>query len=321
MGECRERGEQARANLARVAIVIVNWNTRERLRACLESVRQCATSGGVAVAAVVDNDSADGSCAMVEECFPEVVLLRNAENVGFARAVNAGARVSDSPYVLLLNSDARLTSDAFESLLELAESNPQAAVVGAALVDLAGRRRGAAAGFPSITSHFLTVFGIGKRLWGSWYPSIDPYRTTVPCRVDWVGGACMLIRRDAFDEVGGMDEGYFLYAEEMDLCYRLGRRGWQVWHQPVATVVHEGGGSGAPSGYRSAEILYASQMRFFESHYGAAAAWLLKMETYGAIVAQQWGRALLRVATLGRYTRPGLSIRRIAMLRRGLAAF
>jgi GT2 family glycosyltransferase len=114
-----------------------------------------------------------------------------------------------------------------------------------------------------------------------------------------------------------MDEGYFLYAEEMDLCYRLGRRDWEIWHQPLARAMHEGGGSGAPRGYRSGEILYASQMRFFELHYGLAAAAVLKLETYAAIVVQQWWRALCRLASRGRYAQRGLSLRRVAALRRG----
>jgi len=299
---------------ARVTIVIVNWNTRERLRACLESVRRWAADTAVVV---VDNASADGSAAMVEESFPQVALLRNTANEGFSRAVNQGARASAGEYLLLLNSDARLTEGVVDALVATADGEPRSAVVGAALVDPGGSPGGAAARFPNLWSHLLTVSGVGRRCRGPWYPNLDPRRLRQARRVDWVGGACMLVRRSAFDEIGGMDGGYFLYAEELDLCYRLVQRGWQVWHQPSARAIHEGGGSGAPFGYRSGEILYASQMRFFDLHYGAVTAAMLKLETYAAIVAQQWWRALCRVVSRGRYSGRGLSLRRVAALRRG----
>jgi N-acetylglucosaminyl-diphospho-decaprenol L-rhamnosyltransferase len=297
-----------------VSIVVVNWNTRELLRRCLQSIAK--PPGCDIETIVVDNASDDGSAELVRAEFPEVLLLVNERNVGFAAAVNRGVGAGRGQYALLLNSDARLGDSTLELLVDFAERQARAACVGGAVVGPDGRKHGAASSFPTLWSHFLTISGLGRRMMGEWYPSLNPHRVEEPREVDWVGGACMLIRRTAFDRVGGMDEVYFLYAEEMDLCYRLRRLGGEIWHQPLAHVVHEGGGSGSPPGYRKGELLYASQTLFFDRSYGPLAASLLKAETYGIILFQNAWRSMRRALSGGRYRRDGLSLRRIARVRR-----
>lgn len=298
-----------------VSIVIVNWNTRERLRDCLHSVMRCTTADEAEII-VVDNASTDGSVELVRSSFPNLIVEENAVNAGFARAVNRGVERGRGRYVLLLNSDARLTEGALAALVAIASSNPDAAVVGPAVVEPGGRKCGAAGSYPNAWSHLLMVTGIGRRLWGDWYPSDDPRIGGAPRVVDWVGGACMLIRRSIFDALGGLEESYFMFAEEMDFCYRARQHGWQTWHHPSAVIVHEGGGSGAPPGYERAELLFASQILFFERHYGFVSAFILKAETYLAIIAKNAVRAALRFLTGGSYARPGLSLARMAQVRR-----
>lgn len=252
--------------MPRATVIIVNWNTRELLVRCLESV--ASTTGDLDLETiVVDNGSTDGSPEMLRARFPQVRLLANRENVGFGRAVNQAAAATDSPYLLLLNSDARLLPGALQSLLRVAESRPRAGVVGARICNPDGTVQASHVSFPTLGREFLVLSGFGRLLFGPWYPSHGPRKNRHPQAVDWVSGACILARRTAFEAVGGFDEGYFLHGEEMDLCYRMQANGWSVWYQDEAKVLHEGGGSSRGGDRSSIELhLYRGRLRFFVKH-------------------------------------------------------
>jgi GT2 family glycosyltransferase len=296
------------ATVASLAVIVINWNTRELLSECLTSIAASAGERDVDVV-VVDNGSSDGSAAMVRERFPAVRLIANAENRGFARANNQAIAATDAPYVLMLNSDAQLSGHALETLLARLVATPRAGLVGAQLRSPNGRFQCSHARFPSFRQEALILSGLGRALRGPWYPSAGPDGDANARIVDWVGGACMLARRAALDAVGGFDECYPLYGEETDLCYALRQAGWEVWYEPAAVVVHLGGASTALIVEPREARLYRGRMRFFRKHYGERAARLFALELCAFMVPKIAGHRTLRALSGGRLGRRTLSLR------------
>lgn len=295
-----------------VSIIILNWNTRDLLAQCLASVYAYPPEGKFEVF-VVDNASSDGSVQMVQEQFPQVRLIRNAKNVGFAQANNQAILLSQGCYLLLINSDAIATPGAIQSLVSLVETEPRAGIVGARLLNLDGSFQASHTPFPTLGQELLVLTGLGRLLKGSWFPSRGPEVGKGPQVVDYVEGACMLVRRQAFEEVGGLDEGYFMYAEEVDWCYEMKKAGWQVWYQPAAKILHVGGGSSQHRRPQREADLYRSRVRFFRKHYGDRAAWLLRLQIYGFTAIKLAVHRLLRLVSGGRCGRPVVSLRHLAM--------
>jgi hypothetical protein len=294
--------------VAAVAIIVINWNTRELLAECLASI--AATTADLDVeTVVVDNGSADGSAAMVRERFPHARLIANRDNLGFARANNQAIAATATPYVLMLNSDARLLPDALRHLLALLAASPRTGLVGAQLRDPSGAFQASHFRFPTLWQEALMLSGVGRAIHGPWYPSFGPTADDRPRVVDWVGGACMLARRAALDAVGGFDEGYLLYGEETDLCYALREAGWQVWYEPAALVLHHGSASTIRLEAAREVRLYRSRVRFFRKHYGAAAARWLAAELYLFTPLKVALHGLLRALSGGRLGRRIISLR------------
>lgn len=218
-----------------IAVAIVNHNTRDALRDCLETV----VAQTPAQTIVVDSASSDGSPEMVRQEFP-VVELRVSRNRGYGAAANVALARARSDYVLLLNADTRVTPGALTALVEYLDQHPSAAFVGPRVVDAHGTGQKTAHRFPTPSQVFFRESGLHKlRI------ARRPASDAAPHRVDWVLGAALAIRRRAFESVGGFDESYFMYNEETDLCLRARRAGWEVHFAPVATVVHVGGASTA----------------------------------------------------------------------------
>jgi len=294
-----------------LSIIIVNWNTRDLLTPCLQSVYDTTSNLDFEVV-VVDNASTDGSQAMVRQQFPHIHLIANRENVGFARANNQAMRVSKGRYALLFNSDALLLANAVQVMISLAEANPQAGIIGAQLLNPDGSFQASHTPFPNLWQEFLILSGAGRMLYGHWYPSRGPQEDQGPQMVDYVEGACMLVRREAFEDVGGLDEGYFMYAEEVDWCYAMREKGWQVWYQPAAKVIHLGGGSSRGRRTQREADLYRSRVQFFRKRYGARAARLLKLQIYGFTAIKIAVHGLLRLVSGGRCGRSVVSLRHLA---------
>lgn len=295
-----------------LSVIIVNWNTRDLLAQCLGAVYDTADDLNFEVI-VVDNGSTDGSQAMLRDQFPRVRLIQNHENAGFARANNQALAVSKGHYALLLNSDALLLANAAQAMRDLAEMKPWAGIVGAHLLNVDGSFQASHTPFPNLWQEFLILSGLGRVLYGPWYPSRGPEEDKGPQRVDYVEGACMLVRREAFEDVGGLDEGYFMYAEEVDWCYAMREKGWQVWYQPAAKVIHLGGGSSQNRRTQREADLYRSRVRFFRKHYGDRAAWLLKLQIYGLTAIKMVAHGMLCRISGGRYGRPVVPLRQLAM--------
>jgi N-acetylglucosaminyl-diphospho-decaprenol L-rhamnosyltransferase len=259
-----------------LAVAIVNYNTREQLKDCLDSVLKTAAREIV----VVDNASTDGSADMVRQAYPQVLLEERAVNSGFGAGANRAIDLCRAAYVLLLNSDTVLPADTVEPLCRYMDRHPKVAIVGPRLRYPDGRLQTSCFHFPSPWFALLQAVSLGKlvgRIPGLKERYLPYSRHDRPRRVPWVLGAAMLIRKNAFEAVGGFDEAYFMYSEEVDLSYRLQQAGWQVHYAPVVEIVHVHGASTSKIAGKMEANRYLSTRRFYEKHYsrGQLAVWRL----------------------------------------------
>jgi N-acetylglucosaminyl-diphospho-decaprenol L-rhamnosyltransferase len=299
--------ERQSTETADVAVIVVSYNTRELLRLCLQKVCECPAPPRLEIW-VVDNGSRDGSVEMLRSEFPTAHLIANTENLGFAGANNQALRAAGGRYALLLNSDAMLSSTALSEMWTLAETEPNAGVVGAQLLNPDGTFQASHSPFPTLWSEFLILSGLGRLLGGPRYPSHGAEREFGPQRVDYAEGACLLVRRSAVHHAGLLDEGYFMYAEEVDWCFRMRRAGWETWYQPAAEVVHYGGASSAGRATRREGDLYRSRVRFFRIHHGSVAAGILKAMIVASTAVKLVLHGALRRLSRGGRGRPVISI-------------
>jgi N-acetylglucosaminyl-diphospho-decaprenol L-rhamnosyltransferase len=247
----------------RVSALIVSYNTRQLL---LEAIASVVDEPGVETI-VVDNASTDGSPDAVAHRFPGVCLIRSDSNLGFAGGVNRAAAAARGQALLVLNSDARVCPGALPALLDLLNRQPRAAMVGPSLRYPNGARQAAAFLFPGLVQVFLDLFPI-DRLMDSRLNGRVQAAHGRPVQIDHPLGACMLIRRAAWDDVGPLDEGYFMYLEEIDWCKRARLRGWQIWHQPAAIAVHHGGSSTRQQPDAMFAQLWRSRLRYYQRFRG-----------------------------------------------------
>lgn len=251
-----------------VTVCIVNWNSGDYLRRCVSALRQ-ATKAPMQVL-IVDNDSSDDSLKRLEETSLPVTIIQTGRNLGYAGGVNVALEHAQTPYALLLNPDAFVHAGCVEALLGCARSHPRAAAVGAGLRYPGGSLQPAARNFPSPITHFIEVFRLYRLLWhvpgiGRWYMLVSPQDRTQ--QVDWVVGACWLVRMSAVKDVGPLDDTFFMYAEEMDWCLRARRRGWQVWFECKAVATHVLGGSSSKNELPMMVQSYKSVYLFFRKYY------------------------------------------------------
>jgi N-acetylglucosaminyl-diphospho-decaprenol L-rhamnosyltransferase len=258
----------------KVSVIILSWNTRELLEKAIRSLPVSNHEMSLEVI-IVDNCSSDGSAEMVRSLFPDVQLIESTENLGFAQGINLGMEESRGGFLLLLNSDAELRPGAVKAMIALLQAQPAAGLVGAQILNPDLSLQASYADFPNLGREFLILSGIGRLLFGPWYPSHGPNQGRVLRQVDYVSGACLMIRREAYIETRGFDESFFMYAEEVDLCYRLRKKEWQVWYQPEAKVIHVGGGSSRSIPIKRETDLYRSRVAYFKKHLGHFSASLL----------------------------------------------
>ncbi|MBV9852744.1 MAG: glycosyltransferase family 2 protein [Armatimonadetes bacterium] len=224
-----------------VAVIVVNWNAREDLRQCLLSLYDAPRPDVTYEVWVVDNASDDDSAAMVRSEFPQVHLIANTENLGFSRANNQAIAASDSRFVFLLNSDAVVHPGALDALVVFADAHPQAGILGPLVLNPDGGLQFSCRRFPSLGAGFFRNTFLGRFFPNNRFArgylmgDVDHSR---PRPVDWVSGCAMLIRRDFLDGTGTLDERFFMYCEDVDLCWRCWRAGREVWYAPEAVVTH-----------------------------------------------------------------------------------
>lgn len=262
-----------------VSIIIVNWNGKDLMRRCLDAV--IATTRRVSYEViVVDNASTDGSQDFLKQTYPDVRLIENTDNAGFAGANNQGMAISEGRYVLLLNSDAFVGEGTIDTMVQFMDEHPDAGMSACKLLYDDGRLQPSAYAFPSLLTELYTALQLDKvfarsREFGkylmTWW-DFDEVR-----EVDTVMGAFMLVRREVVDQVGVMDTSYFMYSEEFDWCYRIKQQGWKILYNPAVQTVHLWGGSSQRVRVEMFLQLYRSKVTFFRKHYGAVSANLLKL--------------------------------------------
>lgn len=261
-------------NDARLSVVVVTFNALPYIEQCLSSVAGLDT-------VVVDHGSRDGTLALVRERFPDVRVVEQ-ENFGLGAGWNRGIRETASPYVLILNADAWAVGGGVERLLRFAESRPDAAMVGPKLLNTDGSLQRSVRGFPTLwrlaTEYFfLRKLAPRSRALNAFYAGGFEHDRVL--QVEFVMGSVMLVRREAIDQVGPLDEDFFLFSEETDWCYRFRRAGWKVLFFPGAEFVHVGGAS---HGGRMFTENLRGHLRFLAKHRGPAEA--------------EWARRLLLAA-------------------------
>lgn len=271
--------------MSAMSVVVVSYNVRSLLADCLASIESAA---GVDKVIVVDNGSSDGSVAMVRAQFPQVELITSDQNRAFAVVANEGLRACSTPYILLLNSDTRIRADTLIELTRALDADDRVGVAGPRLIGADKQVQESCFPFPTPLHVFLDLAGSNPARQFPRPGKQAPQRETQgqPRSVAWVLGAALALRREAFDAIGGFDEGFRLYYEETDLCYRLHIAGWQTIFIPATTVEHVGGASTGQQRRRWNIQLFRSRFRFYEQHYSSGRRIALRVVVGAGMIAK-----------------------------------
>ncbi|KPJ67938.1 hypothetical protein AMJ44_07045 [candidate division WOR-1 bacterium DG_54_3] len=255
-----------------LSIIIVNYNTKKLLYQCLFALYAREYPFRIETI-LVNNGSHDGSGAMVRNGFPEVTLIETKENVGFARANNMALEIARGEYILLLNSDTKVLADALPKLVTFLDKHTDVAVVSGRLVYPDFSDQGVARTFPT---PFNALFGrttllnrlLPNNRYSRKYLVSHVKKSDKPFEVDWVSGACLMVRNKVIQEVGLLDERFFMYWEDADLCFRIKQKGWKVFCVPEAKVIHyEGKSTRRKSSSRLIIEFHRSVYRYYRKHY------------------------------------------------------
>ncbi len=296
-----------------LSIIVVNWNSAAFTQKCLASIYRNLANLDCEVI-VVDNASFDGCDCLVKAQFPQVIFLQSEINCGFARANNLALERSTGRNILYLNPDTEVIGDALQTLVKALESLPHAGMVGARLLnsDLTLQTTCVSA-LPSIVNQALATNLLRNafpkwRLWGM-QPLYNGRNT--PDRVQAISGACMLGKREVIDNVGAFTTDYFMYAEDMDLCAKIRKAGWDIYYIPTAELVHHGGGSSANKGNNFSNLAMRDSIaRYMELHHGRMYAFMYRLSTAAIAVC----RLIILVAALPLFLYPRLNHRLLRAL-------
>lgn len=263
-----------------ISIIVVSWNVRDLLRRCLFSIRQQTTDNTQQIEIiVVDNASSDGTVIMLRDEFPDVCVIANSDNVGFTRGNNQAFAIARGRYLFLLNPDTELGENALENLTAFMELHPRVGIVGPQLYYGDGSVQSSRRRFPTFATAFLESTKLQQ-----WFPrhrALTRYymldtRDDETQEVDWINGSAMFVRREVYEQVGGFDEGFFMYSEELDWCYRAKQAGWQVVYLPSVQVTHYAGKSSEQVISQRDIYFHSSKVRFFRKYRGALVAEILR---------------------------------------------
>jgi len=253
-----------------LSVIVVSYRSRDHVLKCFASLRDAVGDLDVGVV-MVDNDSRDGGIEAVAERFPDAQVIANRENVGYARAVNQGIRASDSEFVLVMNPDCEVRPGAIATLIDYLRGHPQAAVVGPKILNADGSLEYSARAYPDHLTFLFNRYSLLTRLFPSnpfsrRYLLTDWDHATVR-EVDWMSGACLMVRREAIDQVGAMDEAFFMFNEDVDWCRRMRLAGWAVTYVPDAVVVHRVGASKSKVAPKIIYERHRGMIHYFHKHH------------------------------------------------------
>ncbi|MCY9666269.1 glycosyltransferase family 2 protein [Paenibacillus alginolyticus] len=269
-----------------LSIIVLNYKTRDLTLACLQSVFSSVTSYTYE-AILIDNASNDGIIPTVNDQFPQVVCIANTDNVGFSKANNQGIRIAQGRYVLLLNSDTIVQTDTLDVMLRFMDENPNVGASGCKIVlpdgslDKACKR-----GFPTPSASFYYAFGFSKL-----FPKISRFNQYQlgylspddEYPIDSLVGAFMLIRREAIEQVGMLDEEFFMYGEDIDWCYRIKEAGWENYYYPRTQIVHHKGASSRRKPFKIIYEFHRAMILFHNKHYRKKYSWLMNAMVYAGV--------------------------------------
>jgi N-acetylglucosaminyl-diphospho-decaprenol L-rhamnosyltransferase len=260
-----------------LSIIIVNFETRALLHQCVQSILDTTDHIDLEII-VVDNGSKDGSTAMVQSCFPDIRLIRNDKNLGFSAACNQGLGIMRGAYACLLNPDALVCKGAFDHMLDFMKANQRIGALGCKLLDANKTQQPSCFRFYTLKTVLFDYCLLPRRLEKTrLVGAYKPQGLAKPARVDWVQGACFVISASALEEVGLLDEDFFIYSEEVDWCYRAWQKGWEVWFTPKAAIIHYGAEASKQQDNPALLELYKSRYRFWLKHHGLYAACMLRL--------------------------------------------
>lgn len=291
----------------KLSVIIVNYNVRAYLEQCLRTVFK-ALEGIEGEVFVVDNQSTDGSVEMVRGKFPQVKLIANTENVGFSRANNQAIRASIGEHVLLLNPDTVVGEDVFRKVLAFLDAHPKAGGLGVRMIDGTGQfLPESKRGLPTPAVAFYKIIGLTRlfprsRVFGRYHLGHLPEHEAAPIEI--LSGACMFLRKKTLDEVGLLDESFFMYGEDIDLSYRITLGGYENWYYPEARIIHYKGESTKKSSVNYVFVFYNAMAIFAQKHFtrrrtdvlGLLITGSIYLSAAGAIVMRFLRRALLPMA-------------------------
>ncbi len=269
-----------------LSVVIVNYNVKAYLEQCLRSVYE-ALKGVDGDVFVVDNLSTDGSVEMVREKFPRVKLIANKENVGFSRANNQAIKASNAKYVLLLNPDTVVGEEVFKTVVAFMDAHPKAGGLGVKMIDGRGKfLPESKRGLPTPTVAFFKIIGLSRifpksRLFGRYHLGHLPEDQRAPIEI--LSGACMFLRKETLDQVGLLDESFFMYGEDIDLSYRITLGGYENWYLPEAGIIHYKGESTKKSSVNYVFVFYNAMAIFARKHFARRGPQLFSLVIRGAI--------------------------------------
>ena len=291
-----------------LSICIVSWNVKDLLMECLFSIDDAGPELRYEVV-VVDNNSRDGSREMVRERFPEITLVPNRVNCGFAFACNQAIQESRGRYILLLNPDTLIRSGSLEEMLRFLDERPSSGGGGPKLINPDGTLQPSIRKYPTFKSSLgrftiLGDLGFFRRSENEYLARDFDYDS--PSIVEQPMGAALFLKRDALDAVEGLDESFFLYYEEVDLCSRLSQAGRALWYNPGAVIIHVGGGSTEKAGPWARFQMQKSQFKYFTKHFGAGPTmWFKIIFKPLFLMGEYWSLIRNMVSLLGTYISGG----------------
>ncbi|HEY81470.1 MAG TPA: glycosyltransferase family 2 protein [Anaerolineae bacterium] len=262
-----------------IAILIVSWNVRELLLGCLNALPEAVGDAYSYEVILVDNASSDGTVEAVQEAFPHVRIIANKENRGFTRGNNQALAATQARYLFLLNPDTQPLPDSIATLARYLDQHPQVGMVGPRLWYGDGRPQPSRRRFPTLLTLFTESTIIQHYL-----PQLPIFAHFImadvpddaPQEVDWLVGAAIMVRREVYEQIGGLDEGFFMYSEELDWCHRAKDAGWRIAYHPAAEIIHYEGKSSEQARARRDIAFFTSRVRYTRKYFGPLWAELLR---------------------------------------------
>lgn len=259
-----------------LSIVIINWNTSKILEDCLSSLYKNSDVDRYEVI-VVDNDSEDDSVNMVKANYPEVILIENNQNMGFAKANNQAFDIVKGEYILLLNSDTLVLGDVIEKSLSFMRSHPEVGAFGCRVLNPDNTMQATCFQFPTLLNLFLKTSGLFKLPWPKFFQKehYGHWDRNTEREVDVITGCYFLMPEKVLKETGGFDDTYFFCGEETDLCLRIKKKNWKIMFSPVGEIIHIGNASGRKMNYKRDLLLTQGLVRYHRKHHGVFAGLLV----------------------------------------------